>query len=83
MPPPHMRTQENTLWILYQPVPPCSSTTVRVKCGGGEERGPHIDTEGECDGERHHATVAAAAAKARQRPLATSTSGMSTPNCGL
>ena len=30
MPPPHMRTQENTLWILNQPVPPCSSTTVRL-----------------------------------------------------
>ncbi len=70
MPPPHMRTHENTLWILYQPVSPCSSTTVAGELGRGQERGPHLGAEGERDGERQHGHRRRGRAKARQRPLA-------------
>ncbi len=42
MPPPHMRTHENTLWILNQPVPPCSSTTLRVNCVDAKNAAPHL-----------------------------------------
>ena len=83
MPPPHMRTQENTLWILYQPVPPCSSTTVRVNLVEARNALHTSMPNANVTASASSATVAAAAANTRQRPLAASTSGISRPNCGL
>ena len=76
MPPPHMRTQENTLWILYQPVPPCSSTTLRVNLVEARNAVHTSVPKASVTASAISATVAAAAAKTRQRPLAISTSGM-------
>ena len=54
MPPPHMRTHENTLWILCQPVSPCSSTTVRVNWVEARKAVHTSRAESERDGERQH-----------------------------
>ena len=83
MPPPHIRVQANTLWILNQPVPPCSSTTVRVNSVEARKARQTSTPKASVTASVSAATVAAAAATARQRPLAISTSGISTPNCGL
>ena len=83
MPPPHMRTQEKTLWILYQPVPPCSSTTVRVNLVEARNALHTSTPKASVTASVSTATVAAAAANTRQRPVAISTSGISSPNCGL
>ena len=55
MPPPHMRTQENTLWILYQPVSPCSSTTLRVNGSRRRKRCHTSAPKAQRDRERQHA----------------------------
>ena len=79
-----MRTHENTLWILCQPVSPVFEHDRAGVFGEGEERAPGLDAERE---RRRRATSAATVAPAantvRQRPVASSTSGIIKPNCGL
>ena len=78
-----MRTHEKTLWILCQPVSPASSTTMRLNSVEARNAlhtcGPNASVLATASA----ATVECREPNARQRPVATSTSGIMRPNCGL
>ena len=78
-----MRATENTLCIFSQPVSPCSSTTVRVNLVEARKAAQTSGPKASVTISVSAMTVSAAAAKVRQRPLAISTTGIRTLNCGL
>ena len=83
MPPPHIRTiAEHALDL----VPAGAALLQHLDAGEmrrAEERAPDVRAERDKVASVRAATVAAAARNARQRPVAISTSGIITPNCGL
>ena len=62
--PPHIRTAENSDWIFSQPVPPASSTTVRVKVADSAKACQTLMPNSSVDATISAATVA--------RPISTS-----------
>src|SRR5262249_53703559 len=81
--PPHMRTQENVLWILCQPGSPASSTTTRVNWVEAAKASQMCGPKAKVATSTNSTAVAVAAANVRQRPVAASTNGIINPNCGL
>ena len=78
-----MRAHENTLWILCQPVSPVSSTIARVYSAKVKKARQASMPNTSVAAMTSAATVPPAANSVRQRPVASSTSGIISPNCGL